>query len=108
LINNSLKFSKTDQSPVITITSSATSQDGLNFEKIVVADNGIGFDPEHNTTIFRTFTRLNSKDRYDGTGLGLSLAKKIVERHHGVIEAEGCKDRGAVFTILLPAKQPVK
>lgn len=68
--------------------------------------NGIGFEPAHNSKIFDTFTRLNSKSRYDGTGLGLSLAKKIVERHYGTIEANGKKDQGAVFLITLPVTQP--
>lgn len=104
LINNSLKFSKHDQAPVIKITCRFTSIGKSEFAKIVIADNGIGFDSEHNEEIFQTFTRLNSKSKYDGTGLGLSLAKKIIERHHGTIEASGVKNEGAVFTITLPVK----
>ncbi|HMJ67643.1 MAG TPA: ATP-binding protein [Cyclobacteriaceae bacterium] len=106
LINNSVKFAKQDQKPVITITGKTVVVDGTNHVEITVADNGIGFDPEFNIKIFGTFTRLNSKNKYDGTGLGLSLAKKIVERHHGTIEASGHTDGGAAFTITLPEKQP--
>lgn len=108
LINNSLKFSKPDQAPVITITADTVSVDGVDQARIVVTDNGIGFEPAHNQKIFNTFTRLNSKNKYDGTGLGLSLVKKIVERHHGTIEADGNVDAGASFTITIPLKQSRK
>jgi len=102
LINNSLKFSKQDVCPVIKIDLIATDKDLV---KIAVSDNGIGFDAEYNNKIFNTFTRLNSKQKYDGTGLGLSLVKKIVERHSGTIEASGVTNIGAIFTLTLPLKQ---
>jgi signal transduction histidine kinase len=105
LINNSLKFSKESEKPVITINANNIFIDGMAHSRIVVTDNGIGFDPEHNATIFAPFARLNSKSRYDGTGLGLSLSKKIVERHKGDIQANGLKNIGAIFTITLPVKQ---
>ncbi|MGN6401191.1 MAG: ATP-binding protein, partial [Flavisolibacter sp.] len=54
---------------------------------------------------FKTFARLNSKDKYEGTGLGLSLCQKIVQRHSGVISATGAFNEGATFTIVLPIKQ---
>ncbi|MEX2230637.1 MAG: ATP-binding protein [Cyclobacteriaceae bacterium] len=72
------------------------------FAKIVVSDNGIGFDQENSEKIFKTFTRLNSKDKYEGTGLGLALCKKIVQRHGGFITASGQKNNGAEFAVLLP------
>jgi light-regulated signal transduction histidine kinase (bacteriophytochrome) len=105
LINNSLKFSKPNEKTLITVTANKVSFHNTPCVRIAVADNGIGFEPEYNETIFNMFTRLHSKHKYDGTGLGLSLVKKIVERHHGTIEASGHKDRGAVFTIVLPVKQ---
>ena len=105
LINNSLKFSKESETPVITINAKSISIDGIAYAGIVVSDNGIGFDPKYNETIFNTFTRLNSKSRYDGTGLGLSLSKKIVERHNGNIHAEGKENVGSSITITLPVKQ---
>lgn len=105
LINNSLKFSRVSEKPSIRITSKLVSIGGIACTEIVVADNGIGFDPEHSTVIFDTFSRLNSKSRYDGTGLGLSLCKNIVERHNGRIRADGVKEGGATFTIELPLKQ---
>ena len=101
LINNSLKFSKPDHKPVIKITSTVDRNAAL----IVIKDNGIGFSTEFNETIFNTFVRLNPKNKFDGTGLGLSLAKKIVERHHGTINATGRINEGAEFHITLPLKQ---
>jgi len=102
LINNSLKFAKESEAPRIVIDATITSVDGNPHTQIVIADNGIGFDPSCNETIFDTFTRLNSKTKYDGTGLGLSLSKKIVERHKGAIRASGIPNVGATFTIKLP------
>jgi hypothetical protein len=102
LINNSLKFSRKEAAPVIRITSAPFETDGQQWVQILLSDNGIGFDEEAAHRIFDTFTRLNSKDHYDGTGLGLALCKKIVQRHGGSIEASGEKGKGAVFTIRLP------
>ena len=102
LINNSLKFSRPSVKPVVTIDAAADHPEGI---RIVVTDNGIGFDPEYNEVIFNTFTRLHPKSRYDGAGLGLALCKNIVERHGGWIKATGTKDYGASFTIVLPVKQ---
>jgi PAS domain S-box-containing protein len=104
LINNSIKFSKQNEPVLINITSSVASVEGNKFAKIVVTDNGIGFDQEQAESIFTTFTRLNSKDKYEGTGLGLALCKKIVQRHSGFISASGESGKGASFTILLPIK----
>lgn len=106
LINNSLKFS--DLVPVIDISTSTVVQNGREFAKIVIADQGIGFNQAFASRIFEAFTRLNSKDKYEGTGLGLALCKKIVERHHGTITAEGKEGEGAIFTITLPLAQSGK
>ena len=74
-------------------------RDGENYVKIELSDNSIEFEYK----IFEPFLRLNSKDSFEGTGLGLALCKKIVERHRGSIFAKGIPDKGAIFTILLPA-----
>lgn len=108
LINNSLKFSKEAEKPIIYIYANPIWMDGNLYWRVGVTDNGIGFDPQYNDVIFKTFTRLNSKSRFDGTGLGLSLSKKIVERHHGKIFADRVKNVGATFTIILPLKQTSK
>ncbi len=105
LINNSLKFGKSDDNCLITIESRLTEGAGKRIAELTLTDNGIGFDPEQAARIFETFVRLNSKDRYEGTGLGLSLCKKIVERHHGTIAATGELNRGAKFVIRLPLTQ---
>lgn len=105
LINNSLKFSKEAEKPVITINANTILVDGKDYVEILVSDNGIGFPAEYNERIFNTFTRLNSKSKYDGTGLGLSLSKKIVERHKGSIQACGMENVGTTITINLPVSK---
>ena len=77
---------------------------GRDYVRLRVTDNGIGFDQSQVSTIFKTFSRLNSKDKYEGTGLGLALCKKITERHDGFIEAEGIEGKGSIFTVTLPVK----
>lgn len=105
LINNSIKFSKPDTPPQITILSKIVIENERKFAVITLSDNGIGFEQNQAERIFETFTRLNSKDRYEGTGLGLSLCKKIAERHDGIITATGSPDTGATFSITLPLLQ---
>jgi len=105
LINNSLKFAKAGEPLEVSVSSKTISKQNQRFVQIVVSDNGIGFEQIHAEKIFDTFARLNPKDKYEGTGLGLSLCKKIVERHQGTIEAVGKINRGAIFTIILPFKQ---
>lgn len=103
LINNSLKFARPGVEPVISVSvDDIGAEVRPGFATIVIADNGIGFDPANAGRIFETFTRLNSKDQYEGTGLGLALGKKIVQRHGGQIHATGTKDGGASFHFSLP------
>lgn len=102
LINNSLKFNRESTPLEIDIQSSDVEMNGVTFTQILITDNGIGFDDNFAEQIFITFFRLHSKDKYEGTGLGLALCKKIVERHGGLIRAKGKKDHGAQFQILLP------
>lgn len=108
LINNALKFSKTDVKPLIMIESAVIGANEKRMAKIVITDNGIGLDPDYVHKIFDVFSRLNAKDEYEGTGLGLALCKKIVQRHHGSIQASGVKGESAIFTILLPVIQSQK
>ncbi len=103
LINNSIKFAQEGTPPIINIA--AKIEQDRNFAVITLEDNGIGFTSNQTNQIFETFTRLNPKDRYEGTGLGLSLCKKIAERHGGTITASGIPNQGAVFTITLPLEQ---
>lgn len=110
LVSNSLKFSKPDIQPVIKIKSKIHQVKGSenNFTNegsychISISDNGIGFDQEYNTKIFEVFQRLHGKEKYNGTGIGLAIVKKIVENHNGYITANGEKDEGATFDIYIP------
>jgi signal transduction histidine kinase len=113
LINNSLKFVRDGVRPVIGISSRKAKRDELQkagisapdreYCRIDVADNGIGFEQSYAEKIFDSFIRLNSKDKFEGTGLGLALCKKIAGRHKGRILAHGVPGRGATFSIFLPA-----
>ena len=69
---------------------------------ITVEDNGIGFDEKYAERIFTAFERLHGRSAYEGTGIGLSIARKIVWRHGGDITAHGAPDHGATFTVTLP------
>ncbi|WP_247234608.1 ATP-binding protein [Telluribacter sp. SYSU D00476] len=111
LINNSLKFSRPGIPPFIQITSGMADRaevirKGLSVNKtytrICIQDNGIGFAQTQADKIFKSFTRLNPKDKYEGTGLGLALCKKIAERHGGTIYAEGKEGEGASIILLVP------
>jgi signal transduction histidine kinase len=108
LINNSLKFSKKEDPPVIAITAYLHQHNNSDTVTIRVQDNGIGFDDKYRSKIFSAFTRLNSKDVYEGTGLGLALCQKVVERHGGTLSASGKENKGATFSILLPLRQTEK
>lgn len=105
LIQNALKFSRLDKPPRVNIKSSIVKDNGLDFLRIIIKDNGIGLDPIYAERIFNDFERLHSKDQYEGNGLGLSLCRKIADRHNGTISASGEKDNGSVFTVTLPLKQ---
>jgi PAS domain S-box-containing protein len=104
LVNNSLKFAKKDVPPVITITSTISNEQ-QEWVTLTVKDNGIGFAQEYAEKIFESFTRLNSKDQFEGTGLGLSLCQRIAERHGGRIDAIGKPGEGACFWVRLPLRQ---
>ena len=73
--------------------------------EIIVADNGIGFDNKYAHRIFDVFQRLHERDQYEGSGIGLSICRKIVERHGGTITAEGRPGEGATFVVTLPLHQ---
>jgi len=114
LIANAIKFHKTDVSPVINIEAALLTEDekmryelakNMDYYKIQVTDNGIGFESEYAVRIFQVFQRLHGRSEYPGSGIGLAICKKILEYHHGVIFAENIPETGARFTFLLPKHQ---
>ena len=105
LIANALKFHKEDTCPIVEIESDIISDNsGREICKISVKDNGIGFDPGHSERIFGVFERLHGRSDYEGTGIGLAICKKIVERHGGTIKATAQENKGAEFIIRLPVR----
>jgi signal transduction histidine kinase len=104
LLGNALKFRREGVTPEVTVR--AHVADGV--AELTIADNGLGFDTQFATRIFRAFERLHGASAYPGTGIGLALCRKIVERHHGTITADGREGEGATFTIRLPLEQPAE
>jgi signal transduction histidine kinase len=110
LILNSLKFSRQGVRPEIKITGEFINEKSFsapikktgNYYRISVEDNGIGFDDVYAERIFEIFQRLNQKDAYEGSGIGLSIVKKIIDRHSGFIQASSKKGEGSNFTFILP------
>ncbi len=110
LLGNAIKYSS--DNPKITISHRLVSGFEINghhpenlsdkYLEITFADNGIGFDEKYKQQIFKLFQRLHGKDEYSGTGIGLSICKKIVEQHHGFISADSYPGEGTTFTVLLP------
>lgn len=111
LVRNSLKFSRVDVNPEIRISyefitdlhdTNSQLQKASGYHKITLKDNDIGFDNMFADKIFNIFQRLNGRSEYEGTGIGLSICKKILENHGGIISAIGEVNEGAAFTIVLP------
>lgn len=99
LIGNALKFHKADGLPIVTVSAKSV---GGKWHEIRVVDNGIGFDEKYLEKIFAVFQRLHGRSTYDGTGIGLAVCRKIVERYGGTITAESAKNQGATFIVRLP------
>lgn len=114
LIGNALKFRKKEVPPEIHINAEKMKLTELSqhirdngktgYYKITVADNGIGFDQKYAEEIFMVFKRLHSYHEFEGTGVGLSICKKIIEKHNGFIKADSKMDEGSVFWVALPEK----
>lgn len=111
LIGNAIKYRKLDTPPLISITVKEVPGLMANFPqaigdahywRISVEDNGIGFEPQYSEKIFEVFLRLHTKDKYEGTGIGLAICRKILTSHKGFIRAESELGRGAIFHIYLP------
>jgi light-regulated signal transduction histidine kinase (bacteriophytochrome) len=98
LIGNAIKF-RGSEPPSIEV-SARRDGDAWLFS---VKDNGIGFSPEFHEKVFMLFQRLHTKDKYPGTGIGLAICKKIIERHHGRIWVDSIPGHGSTFFFTLPA-----
>jgi signal transduction histidine kinase len=99
LIINSIKFKKEDESLIINIYSRKKEN---NYWEICIEDNGIGFDEKYTDRIFQPFQQLHGKSEYEGSGLGLSICKKIVQQHNGILSVSSKPGEGSTFIIILP------
>jgi signal transduction histidine kinase len=111
LLSNSLKY-HSEEKPVIKVTAnqvkdpaSKRTSTGGQWVRILVEDNGIGFDEKYLDRIFQPFQRLHGRSHYEGTGMGLAICRKIVERHGGTITAKSAPGKGTTFIITLPVRQ---
>jgi light-regulated signal transduction histidine kinase (bacteriophytochrome) len=101
LISNSLKYSRKDVPPVVEAWAEKHNDEWI----IRVKDNGIGFDPQYSEKIFGLFERLHSRDEFPGTGIGLSICKKIAELHGGSITAYSSVGEFSLFEVRFPVKE---
>ena len=116
IISNALKFSKHDTEPEIKIWADFTKEKSIQSQpaekgdycRIYIADNGIGFNEQYLDKIFTMFQRLHGRAEYEGTGIGLSIVKKIIEKHNGIVSAKSKEEEGTTFIIVLPVKQASK
>jgi two-component system, chemotaxis family, CheB/CheR fusion protein len=104
LIGNALKYRRQETKPSVKVYGEA-QEDGGASRRILVEDNGIGFDEKYLDRIFTVFQRLHGRVEYEGTGIGLAVCRKIVERHGGSITARSAPQKGATFVVTLPVKQ---
>jgi len=113
ILSNALKFSKKEIAPIVNISVSRTAEQELegyndengNFCRISISDNGIGFNEIYKEKIFTMFQRLHSKEAFEGTGIGLAIVKKIVEKHNGIITVSSREGEGTTFILVLPIRQ---
>jgi two-component system CheB/CheR fusion protein len=116
LIGNALKFSNEGVPPIVQVSSRPFPEEaikkhpslkaGIPYHEIIVKDNGIGFDQKYGEHIFIIFQRLRESRLHKGTGMGLSLVKRITENHNGAAHAVSGEGGGATFHVILPVEQP--
>jgi len=110
LIGNSLKYRHPDRAPVICISAHLADAvkeppgSARRHWEIRIADNGIGFEPQYAEKIFEVFQRLHGRDEYEGTGIGLAICRKIIQKHGGTISACSLPGEGSTFTVTLPVE----
>jgi signal transduction histidine kinase len=117
LIGNALKFHAPDRAPSVQVRSclragpaggAAGAAGSPSACQLTVQDNGIGFDEKFRDRIFEVFQRLHGRGEYEGTGMGLAICRKIVERHGGRLTAASAPGQGTTFTATLPLRQPLR
>jgi signal transduction histidine kinase len=115
LLGNALKFARPEAPAVVTVRAVAVPDEtprplgvgaGEQLCRILVEDNGIGFDPKYVDRIFDVFQRLHGRSQYEGTGIGLAVCRRIVEGHRGSLTARSTPGEGATFEITLPTSHP--
>ena len=111
LLSNALKFQSEGVTPVVNVSAQDATEEETKdlllseeyeWTKITVSDNGIGFDQSFAEKIFAPFQRLHGRSEYKGTGIGLAVCRRIVERHNGQITATSAPGKGATFSIIMP------
>ncbi|HEX8818949.1 MAG TPA: ATP-binding protein [Archangium sp.] len=102
LLSNALKFRRDDVAPIISVQATVDPESKLC--ELRVEDNGIGFDEKYVDRIFNVFQRLHGRGKYEGTGIGLAICRKIAERHGGSIRARSTPGQGSTFIVTLPVK----
>lgn len=112
LLSNALKYSKKEEAPAIKIyseiiTATTSNKEPVQYCRIYIQDNGIGFDQVYAEQIFDMFRRLHVHSEFEGTGIGLTLCKKIVEKHNGYISVQSKTGKGSTFIISLPVHQAI-
>ena len=112
-IANAIKFHAEGVRPVVNVTAAVEESDALGEApepicRIEVSDNGIGFDEKYLDRIFTPFQRLHNRGEYAGTGMGLAICRRIVERHHGTLTARSTPGEGATFIVTLPVHQAAR
>ena len=98
LIGNAIKYRSPDRQPVVHLAAERQNANWI----ISVSDNGIGIDPAYKENVFGLFKRLHTNDEYSGTGIGLAICQRIVDRYHGRIWVESEPGRGSTFRFTLP------
>jgi signal transduction histidine kinase len=102
LLANAIKYRRKDEPSIVRLDSSSPDAEHCT---ITVADNGIGFNQEYSERIFKMFERLHARARYDGSGIGLAICRRVAERHGGTITASSSPGQGATFIVTLPLSQ---